>query len=101
MRGGSQRFDQCPKFRTVFVFDGFPKWIQRKIESDHNILYAKFKLVVQGDQKKERIEVFNFNNPESQRQFLEETSEYEVFDQIFSSDCSIEEEENQRNLFRN
>ena len=48
--------------------------VQKLSESDHNILYAKFKLEVQRKQKTERAEVSDFKNTDSQKLFFEETN---------------------------
>ena len=71
------------------------KGVKKKSESDHNILYAKFKIYVQGVQKKERIEVFDFKNPESQQLFLEETNSVQTFRGVFSKDVNIEQNSQQ------
>ena len=47
------------------------KGVQRKSESDHNIMFAQFKIEVQKMKKNERVEVFDFKNPESQVAYFE------------------------------
>ena len=71
------------------------KGVQKKSESDHNILYAKFKIYIHGKQKKERIEIFDLKNPESQQLFLEETNCVQQFRDVFSKDVDIEQNSQQ------
>ena len=66
------------------------KGVQKKSESDHNVMFAKFKIRVEKEQKKERAEVFDFKNPASQKLFFEETMNFEQFEEIFSSDADVE-----------
>ena len=58
-----ERYHVLTKYATT-------KGMQKRSESDHNILYSKFKLIFQRGQKYEQTEVFNFKNPEAQKQFL-------------------------------
>ena len=44
--------------------------VQKLSESEHNILYANFKVKVQRKQKTERAEVSDFKNTDSQKLFL-------------------------------
>lgn len=64
--------------------------VQRLSESDHNILYAKFKLEVQRKQKTERVEVFDFKNTDSQKLFFEETNCVQKFRDVISVEDNIE-----------
>ena len=64
--------------------------IQKKSESDHNILYAKFKLKIQKSKKHERLEVFDFKNLASQKLFFEETENIHHFEEMFSADEDVE-----------
>ena len=50
------------------------KGVQRKSESDHNIMFAQFKIEVQKMKKNERVEVFDFKDPESQKAYFEQTN---------------------------
>ena len=68
------------------------KGIQKRSESDHNFLYAKFKIALQNANNKERLEVFNFKNLDCQKLFFAETSNIEQFDEIFLNDLNVEEQ---------
>ena len=67
------------------------KGVQKKVESDHNILFAKFNIEVQSDKRKERIEVFEFKNLDSQMLYFEETNSIQNFRTVFSSEVSVEQ----------
>ena len=69
---------------------------QKLSESDHNILFAKFKIKMQQKIRKERVELFDFKNIVSQRAFFEETNCIQKFKEIYSEDLDIEE--NSKNL---
>ena len=64
--------------------------VQKLSESDHNILFAKFKVEVQRKQKTERVEVFDFKNNDSQKLFFEETNCVQKFREIISAEDNIE-----------
>ena len=70
--------------------------LKKLSESDHNILFAKFKIKMQQKIQKERVELFDFKNKVSQRAFFEETNCIQKFKEIYSEDLDIEE--NSKNL---
>ena len=61
------------------------KGVQRKSESDHNIMFAKFKIKVQKMKKNERVEVFDLKNPESQMAYFEQTNCVQQFSNVFQA----------------
>ena len=67
------------------------KGVQRKSESDHNIMFAKFKIEVQKMKKNDRVEFFDFKNPESQMAYFEQTNCVQQFRNVFSSEVDVEE----------
>ena len=59
--------------------------VVKKVESDHNVLITKFKLVWSHTNKKERIQTFNFKNEACQQKFKEVTSEPSILSSFFDS----------------
>ena len=64
--------------------------VQQLSESDHNILYANFKVKVQRKQKTERAEVSDFKNTDSQKLFFEETNCVQKLRKIISIEYNVE-----------
>ena len=73
------------------------KGIKRKVESDHNPMYAMFNIsYVKSRNSLPRREIFNLKNPECQEKFYEETNTGDQFQKCFSSNFTFE---NQTNKF--
>ena len=54
-------------------------------------MFAKFKLEVQQGRRKERIEVVEFRNINSQKSYFEETNSIQKFRNVFSSQNDVEQ----------
>ena len=70
------------------------KGYRKKIESDHNILFGKFRLKYNTKKNEVRREVFNFNDKESQNRYYEVTSNGDKFSNIFNGKGTIEKQVN-------
>ena len=69
------------------------KGIKKIVESDHNILYAKFVIQYRNTPwKKEKHEVFNLKNPECQAKFSELTSDSSKLRKCFTGDQPFPEQ---------
>ena len=61
----------------------------KSVESDHNTEILKLNMQYQGG-KKERVEIFNFKNPECQENFLFLTSQTKKLLECFNQNTSFE-----------
>ena len=67
------------------------KGIKKKVESDHNPLYAKFDISYSKlKNSKKRREIFNLKNKECQELFFQDTNQGERLQKCFQSDQNFE-----------
>ena len=67
------------------------KGVQKKCESDHNIMYAKFLLTFQRKRAEIRRDIFNFRDLESLKKFSEVTEGLDKFQHCFTGNKNPEE----------
>ena len=69
------------------------KGVKKMIESDHNILYAKFTIEYENTPwKQDRYEVFNLKNPECQAKFSEVTNDSLKLRKCFNGSQTFQED---------
>ena len=59
------------------------------VTTDHNVVLSKFKVPVEVNIDKERIEIFNFRNKANQKLFTEATSKTTKLSEVFDTNQDI------------